>query len=50
MADFAPWLKNNGARDGALTALKTFAESHRVDWPYQSNRMADCVRVLIAGW
>jgi hypothetical protein len=36
--DFAPWLKNNKTRDEALTELKQFAEVHRAEWPYYSNR------------
>ena len=46
-ADFAPWLKNNSTHDEALTQLKQFAEAHRAEWPYHSNRMADYVRVLL---
>jgi hypothetical protein len=46
-ADFAPWLKNNSAHDEALTELKQFAEAHRAEWPYHSNRMGDYVRVVL---
>ena len=46
-SDFAPWLKNNSSRDEALTELKQFAEAHRAEWPYHSNRMADYVRVIL---
>jgi hypothetical protein len=46
-ADFAPWLKNNNAHDEALTELKQFAEAHRAEWPYHSNRMGDYVRVVL---
>jgi hypothetical protein len=45
--DFAPWLKNNSAQDDALTELKQFAEAHRAEWPYHSNRMGDYVRVVL---
>jgi hypothetical protein len=46
-ADFAPWLKNNSAGDEALSELKRFAEAHRAEWPYDSNRMSDYVRVVL---
>jgi len=46
-SDFAPWLKNNSSQDVALTELKQFAEAHRAEWPYHSNRMADYVRVVL---
>ena len=31
----------------ALTELKQFADAHRAEWPYHSNRMADYVRVVL---
>ena len=46
-SDFAPWLKNNSTQDEALTELKQFAEAHRAEWPYHSNRIADYVRVVL---
>jgi hypothetical protein len=46
-SDFAPWLQNNNSGDEALTGLKQFAEAHRAEWPYWSNRMADYVRVIL---
>ncbi len=48
MSDFAPWLKNNRTQDAALTDLKKFAEDHRTEWPYDSNRMADYVRIVLS--
>jgi hypothetical protein len=47
-SDFAPWLKNRINPDAALTQLMAFADAHATQWPYQSNRMADYVRVVQA--
>jgi hypothetical protein len=47
-SDFAPWLKNRINPDAALTQLMAFADAHAAQWPYQSNRMADYVRVVQA--